>query len=64
MDEVLAGKPVSVPSTKVAGCFIERIIQPKAEGTIPLPETFAHSPKELSGVSSAGADWPDAVADV
>ncbi len=34
LDEVLAGKAVSVPSTKVAGCYIARVIQPKAEGSI------------------------------
>ena len=34
LDEVLAGKPVAVASTKVAGCFIARAMQPKAEGSI------------------------------
>jgi peroxiredoxin len=34
LDEVLAGKPVSVASTKVAGCYISRVIQPKPDGTI------------------------------
>jgi len=34
LDEVLAGKPVSLPSTKVAGCYIARVIQPKSEGSI------------------------------
>ena len=32
LDEVLADKPVSVRSTKVAGCYIERVIPPKADG--------------------------------
>ncbi len=34
IDEVLAGKPVSQPSTKAAGCFIERVVAPKADGSI------------------------------
>jgi peroxiredoxin len=34
LDEVLAGKPVSLASTKVAGCFIARVVQPKSEGSI------------------------------
>ena len=34
LDEVLAGKPVSVASTKVAGCYIARVIQPKSAGSI------------------------------
>jgi thiol-disulfide isomerase/thioredoxin/mono/diheme cytochrome c family protein len=34
MDEVLAGKPVSVPSTPVAGCRIARAARPKDGGPI------------------------------
>jgi peroxiredoxin len=34
LDEVLAGKPVSVASTKVAGCYIARVMQPKPTGSI------------------------------
>jgi peroxiredoxin/mono/diheme cytochrome c family protein len=34
LDEVLAGKPVSRPTTEVAGCLIARAVQPKAGGTI------------------------------
>ncbi len=34
IDEALAGKPVSQPSTKAAGCFIERVVAPKADGSI------------------------------
>ena len=34
LDEVLAGKPVSQPSTKAAGCFIARVVKPKADGSI------------------------------
>ncbi len=37
LDEVLAGKPVSLPVTKPAGCFIARARTPKADGAI----TFA-----------------------
>jgi peroxiredoxin len=34
LDEVLAGKPVSLASTKVAGCYIARVMQPKSTGSI------------------------------
>jgi peroxiredoxin len=34
INEVLAGKPVSEPETTVAGCFIERVVKPKSEGSI------------------------------
>src|SRR5262249_32388376 len=34
LEEVLAGKPVTVASTPVAGCLIARAITPKAEGTV------------------------------
>jgi peroxiredoxin len=34
LDEVLAGKPVSVETTPVAGCLIARMKQPNADGTI------------------------------
>jgi peroxiredoxin len=34
LDEVLAGKPVAVASTPVAGCVISRTITPKTEGAI------------------------------
>ena len=34
LDEVLAGKAVSVPKTEVAGCFINRVAVPKTEGAV------------------------------
>jgi peroxiredoxin len=34
LDEVLAGKPVSVATTTPAGCLIGRVARPKADGTI------------------------------
>ena len=34
LDEVLAGKPVSVATTTVSGCFIARTTMPKTEGDI------------------------------
>jgi thiol-disulfide isomerase/thioredoxin len=37
LDEILAGKAVSVPRTEVAGCFIGRVAKPKENGRI----TFA-----------------------
>ncbi|HVS38965.1 MAG TPA: thioredoxin family protein [Gemmataceae bacterium] len=41
IDETLAGKPVSQPSTKVAGCFIERTVKPKDSGTITFSKDAA-----------------------
>jgi peroxiredoxin len=43
LDEVLAGKPVSQPAVKAAGCFIARVVKPKSEGAV----TFA---KDVSRV--------------
>jgi mono/diheme cytochrome c family protein/peroxiredoxin len=34
VDEVLAGKPVSVAKTDVAGCFIGRVSKPKSDGAV------------------------------
>ncbi len=34
LDEVLAGKPVTVASTPVLGCVIARAVEPKGEGSI------------------------------
>jgi peroxiredoxin/mono/diheme cytochrome c family protein len=34
LDEVLAGKPVTVPSTQAAGCLIGRVVQPKETGEV------------------------------
>src|SRR5579884_105736 len=34
LDEILAGKAVSVPRTEVSGCRIGRVAQPKADGRI------------------------------
>jgi peroxiredoxin len=34
LDEVLAGRPVSQPSTQVSGCYIGRAAKPKAAGPI------------------------------
>jgi peroxiredoxin/mono/diheme cytochrome c family protein len=34
LDEVLAGKPVSVPTTAVEGCRIAHTVKPKAEGDV------------------------------
>jgi thiol-disulfide isomerase/thioredoxin len=34
LDEVLAGKPVSTPTTAVEGCYISRAPKPKQEGSV------------------------------
>lgn len=34
LDELLAGKPVTVPQTPVAGCLIGRVAKPKANATV------------------------------
>jgi peroxiredoxin len=41
LDEVLAGKPVSVPRTKVAGCAIARTIQAKETGSVTYTKDIA-----------------------
>jgi peroxiredoxin len=41
LDEILAGKPVSVPTTEVAGCLISRARQPKAEGRVTYSKDVA-----------------------
>ncbi len=41
IDEVLAGKPVSQPSTTAAGCFIERVVKPKADGSVTFSKDVA-----------------------
>ena len=43
LDELLAGKPVSTPTTPVAGCYIGRVHKPAATGTV----TFA---KDVAGI--------------
>jgi len=41
LDEVLAGKTVSVSSTPVAGCIITRLAKPKAEGSVTYSKEVA-----------------------
>jgi peroxiredoxin len=41
LDEVLAGKPVTQPSTEVAGCLIGRVRQPGSEGKVTFSKQVA-----------------------
>jgi thiol-disulfide isomerase/thioredoxin len=41
LDEVLAGKPVSKPTTAVAGCFIARVHKPKPAGSVTYDKEVA-----------------------
>lgn len=41
IEEVLAGKPVSQPTTPAPGCRIARVIKPKTEGTITFTQHVA-----------------------
>jgi peroxiredoxin len=41
IEEVLAGKPVSVASTPIAGCRIGRVVEPKNEGAITYTKHIA-----------------------
>jgi peroxiredoxin len=41
LDEILAGKAVSTPTTSVAGCLIARVTAPKADGTITFTKHVA-----------------------
>ena len=65
LDEVLAGKPVSRPSTTPAGCFIARAVKPKADGTHHLRQgRVAHAATELPGVPPAGPGRTHAAVDL
>jgi peroxiredoxin len=78
LDEILLGKPVSVPRTSVDGCFINRLARPKADGAITYARHISrivqkncqecHRPGEIGPMSLLDYDdvvaWSDTIEEV
>jgi peroxiredoxin len=78
LDEVLAGKPVSEPSTAVAGCFIARIHKAKPAGTVTFDKDVSrilqkncqecHRPGQIGPMPlltyDDARDWSDTIKEV
>lgn len=78
LEEVLAGKPVTVASTAVAGCIISRAVQPKADGAITYSKQVVrilqkncqecHRPGQIGPFSlmtyKSAVNWSDTIREV
>jgi peroxiredoxin/mono/diheme cytochrome c family protein len=78
LDELLAGKPVSVPRTEAAGCRIGRVARPKANGRITYAKHVSrilqkncqecHRPGQIGPMSlltfGDAAAWSDTIREV
>ncbi len=78
LDEVLAGKPVSVPVTEVEGCFIARVVETKKEGAITFTKHVSrilqkncqecHRPNQIGPMSlisyQDAVDWAATIKEV
>lgn len=78
LDELLAGKPVSKPTTPVVGCFIGRVHKPSPKGTVTFAKDVApifnrhyvecHRPGEIGPFSltsyEEAAGWADTIDEV
>ena len=78
LDELLAGKPVSKPTTPVVGCFIGRVRKPAATGTVTFAKDVArifnkhcvecHHPGEIGPFSLTSYEeaigWADTIDEV
>ncbi len=78
LDELLAGKPVSKPTTDVTGCLIGRAKQPAADGPVTFAKDIAtlfnrhcvecHRPGEIGPFpltdAAKAAGWADMIAEV
>ncbi len=78
LDEVLAGKPVSVARTEVAGCFIGRTVQPRKDGPITYTKQVSrilqnhcqecHRPGQIGPMAlltyEDAASWADTIREV
>ena len=78
LDELLAGKPVSKPTTPAVGCFIGRVHKPAATGTVTFAKDVArifnkhcvecHHPGEIGPFSLTSYDeaigWADTIDEV
>jgi hypothetical protein len=78
IEEVLAGKPASVPSTAVSGCMISRAPKPKADATITFTRDVArilqskcqecHRPGQIGPMPllsyADASDWSETIREV
>lgn len=78
LDEVLAGKAVSVPRTTAAGCLIARVVTPRKEGTVTYAKDVSrvlqkhcqecHRPGQIGPMSLLTYDdavaWSDTIREV
>ena len=56
IDELLAGKPVSQPTSEAAGCLIGRVRPVKEQGGVTYSDQIAHLPESLRRMSSRRTD--------
>jgi peroxiredoxin len=78
IDEVLAGKPVAIPQTEVAGCFISRPAQTKGDGRVTYTKEISriiqknceecHRPGQIGPMSlqtyTSVTAWSDTIREV
>jgi peroxiredoxin len=78
LDELLAGKPVTTPTTAITGCFIGRALQPRVEGKVNFTKHVApilqkrcqecHRPGEIGPMSlltyKNARAWADTIHEV
>lgn len=78
LDELLAGKPISKPTTPAVGCFIGRVHKPAATGTVTFAKDVArilnkhcvecHRPGEIGPFSLTSCEqaigWADTIDEV
>jgi peroxiredoxin len=78
LDEVLAGKPVSVAATSATGCLIGRVTKPKADGAVTYAKHVSrilqkncqecHRPNQIGPMSLLSFDdavgWSDTIREV
>jgi mono/diheme cytochrome c family protein/thiol-disulfide isomerase/thioredoxin len=78
LDEVLAGRPVSVPATPVAGCLIGRVVQPREQGAVTYARQISrilqancqecHRPGQIGPMALLSYDdavaWADTIREV
>ena len=78
LDELLAGKPVSKPTTPAVGCFVGRVHKPAATGTVTFAKDVArifnkhcvecHHPGEIGPFSLTSYEeaigWADTIGEV
>ena len=58
LDELLAGKSVTQPTTEAIGCLIGRVRPADNSSDVTYSNQIAHPPEPLRRVSSPWTDWP------